>query len=961
MGEVYLAEDPTLRRKVAVKVLSSRVAGDPTSRLRLLREARSAAALEHENVCAVYEAGESDGLAYVVMQYIEGETLADRLARGPLDAPSATQVGVQILRALSEAHTRGIVHRDIKPHNVMLTPRGQVKVLDFGLAKVVEEPLLPDSTSSTVTRSTRSGVVVGTLPYLSPEQARGEPVDARSDLFSLGVVLYECLTATSPFRGATGAETIGRILHVDPRPPSSIDDRIPRALDRIVAKALVKDAGGRYATAPEMLDSLARVDMEALPARFGKPLVLGLAALALIATVAFFASTLRRAPLRAAGPEADRWYHAGIEALRDGTYDRAVKSLSLALRADEGFPLAHARLAEAWHRVDHAERAKDELLAVAALVPDRSRLARRDALHLEAIIASVQGNRASAVASYRELLALASDEARLGAHLDLGGALEIDQHPEDAAEQYRAALALDPLSAAAHLRVGAQHARRREFDEAASYLDRAEEIHRANGNLEGVAEVLYQRGVLLAGGGRLEEARVSLTGSFELAEQIGSSYYRIRSQLQLGSVLLALGKTAEAREYATTALAAARSEGLENLTTQGLLDLGSAHLARREYDDAERCFEQALEFGRESKNRLQESLAQVSLASSLLQREERLDDARAHLAPAIAFLEATEHARPLAKALLVSGRLELLAGDYSAAESTFARQLEAAERTGDRAYEAHSHFEVGTLLAERESYPEALPHLDRAYELHDAAGNRLNAGYARLYAAEMLGKLGRFDESSVALVDLTRIVSELDGGYRDALVARGKLVAAQNARMQLRLDEAARMGREALVALGADPERTGVEVQVILALAEGNRQAARAAVREAERGEDHQFTATTLLAAAEAALAARDYESARAWASRAREILAPAGRLPSEWRCAVVLGLAARGRGDALASRVELTRASAGLSRLAAQWDKAAYEGYRGRPDVVDYVEQLRAAQEWAGAEPNVPEVGSRS
>jgi serine/threonine-protein kinase len=252
MGEVYLAEDTRLKRRVALKVLPAALAGDERAQKRLLREAQSAATLDHPNICTVYEVGETDGHGFIAMQYVEGETLAARLKRGPLDFDSAIGIAGEVARALAEAHRRGIVHRDIKPQNIMIAKSGHVKVLDFGLAKAMA-PLENDAV--TATRLTEAGAVAGTVPYMSPEQARGEPVDERSDVFSFGSVFYEMVGRRHPFTGATGADTISRILMSDPAP---LDGAPPEAR-RIVQKCLSKDRARRYQTVSDLV-----IDLEAL-------------------------------------------------------------------------------------------------------------------------------------------------------------------------------------------------------------------------------------------------------------------------------------------------------------------------------------------------------------------------------------------------------------------------------------------------------------------------------------------------------------------------------------------------------------------------------------------------------------------------------------------------------------------------------------------------------------------------
>ena len=245
MGEVYLAEDEVLRRSVAIKVLPSDVAADEAVR-RLVREARSAASLEHPNICAIHEIGSHAGRPFIVMQYIEGETLAARLKGGRLDVAPALDLGIQITDALSEAHHRGIIHRDIKPHNIMVTPRGQVKMLDFGLARPVIAPGGDWTSDPTATALTSPGAVAGTLPYMSPEQARGEALDARSDIFSCGVVLYEMLCGRQPFAAPSAAETLSAVLTRSPGALGLDPASVPSDLERIVAKALHKDREERY-------------------------------------------------------------------------------------------------------------------------------------------------------------------------------------------------------------------------------------------------------------------------------------------------------------------------------------------------------------------------------------------------------------------------------------------------------------------------------------------------------------------------------------------------------------------------------------------------------------------------------------------------------------------------------------------------------------------------------------------
>ena len=265
MGDVYLADDTRLRRRVALKVLSAGKQSEPQASERLLREARAAARLDHANICTIFDTGEADGHAYIAMQYVEGESLASRLKRKPLDLREALGLAAQAAHALAEAHRQGIVHRDVKPENVMLTTSGHVKLLDFGLAQTTG-PLADQAT--TFERLTEAGAVAGTVRYMSPEQVKGEPIDERSDIFSLGTVLYQAIARAHPLGEGSVAETIAAILT---REPAALPDAVPADVRRIIGKSLEKDSARRYQSASDLA-----VDLEnalrpaAIPAGGGR-------------------------------------------------------------------------------------------------------------------------------------------------------------------------------------------------------------------------------------------------------------------------------------------------------------------------------------------------------------------------------------------------------------------------------------------------------------------------------------------------------------------------------------------------------------------------------------------------------------------------------------------------------------------------------------------------------------------
>lgn len=256
MGEVYLAEDTRLKRKVALKVLPEMIAKDKDRLRRFEQEAFAASALNHPNILTIYEFGVEGETHYLAGEFINGETVRAHLQRGPVALDKALEIAVQTAQALAAAHEAGIIHRDIKPENVMIRNDGIIKVLDFGLAKLVQPPSIDEEAETSIQRLTQAGMVMGTIAYMSPEQGRGGTVDARTDIFSLGVVLYEMLTLRHPFKGETNHHTMVAILEKEPPPLAEFVKDMPDELEQIINKALAKKADERYKSAQALSNDL---------------------------------------------------------------------------------------------------------------------------------------------------------------------------------------------------------------------------------------------------------------------------------------------------------------------------------------------------------------------------------------------------------------------------------------------------------------------------------------------------------------------------------------------------------------------------------------------------------------------------------------------------------------------------------------------------------------------------------
>jgi len=363
MGVVYRAEHLKLRSHVALKCLPDMLAHDPESTERLRREARAAFALNHPNICTIHDIVEHEGKLFIVMELIEGMSLRDRIAAGPLKIGEVLALGKDIASGLAAAHSKGIIHRDVKPANIFITADGRAKILDFGLAKVRPAQVKALAADSVAELSlTLPGATVGTLAYMSPEQARGEELDARTDLFSFGATLYEMSTRTRAFQGKSLAELHDALLNRQPRPAQEINPEIPAHVQKIIAKALEKDSLLRYQSAAEIRTDLERVrrglapayDVDAPPSLnlTTRMVFLILAVLGLIAVAT--ALVTGRAPLA-------RYYNnRGVQLQQNGHLKEAIESYQRAVSLNSNYAEAHYNLGDAYEDLPAFDKAAQE-------------------------------------------------------------------------------------------------------------------------------------------------------------------------------------------------------------------------------------------------------------------------------------------------------------------------------------------------------------------------------------------------------------------------------------------------------------------------------------------------------------------------------------------------------------------------------------------------------------------------
>ncbi|HEX8162281.1 MAG TPA: tetratricopeptide repeat protein [Pyrinomonadaceae bacterium] len=978
MGMVYLAEDVRLGRRVAVKIPHAAPAEQNSYHARFLREARSISALSHPNIATLFDYGETpDGKPYIVMELVEGRELSELLAGEGLSIERALEIVEDVADALGEAHRRGIVHRDIKPSNVIVNDRGEVKVLDFGLAKLVGTEhdaagVTPEAKTMQRLR-TRSDVMLGTPLYLSPEQAKGKDVDARSDLFALGALLYECVAGRPAFAGATVVEIAAQVLHVTPPPPSKFNPAVPRAIDRVVCKALAKDPAERYQSACEFVAALEEARLKVSAAGNGharthrltldaaqsgashqsalvtlsdnlrRPrLSLAAAGVAVALALAAFWGLTRwwRPSPHVPPPQAAKLLERGVDSMREGAYWQASKTLTRVVEADDRYALAHARLAEAWTELDYQDKANYELLRVTQLVPDRTVLPERERLYLDAVTATATRDFAQARKAYEEIARRTPNEAY--AYVDLGRACEKAEDAGCAVDNYVRATQLNSTYATAYLRVGAVYTRQQEYQSAASAFDKAESIYADTGVAEGRAEVLYRRGYMLRAMGNNEAARSQLLQSLNIARTNGYETQQINALLQLSAVASNENDTAGAQKYAGEAVELARASGRESLAALCLVDLGGAYLAGGDHANAEKYFKQGLELAERNKAQRVRAKALGNLGGLYIQQG-RVGEGVGYVEQALAFYQQGGYRKEAQQTLTMLGRAQRRKGNYGEALKDFTQQLEDAEKVGDQSVAASAHAEIGNVLLSQEDYPGALQHFAESYRIQKGQGNEAYVAYNLINQGEALCALGRLPEARAKIEEASALADKREGGNK-RLSNYLSLIRARVALASRNFGEAKAKGAKVVALAGEQDRQASAEAKVVIAFAEvasgAGGQASREALDAAKGLGDAALFSSAQLAYAESLLAVGDAGGALANALEAQESFARAGRRESQWRALLLAARAAARANRADAARDYAARASAVLEELQRTWGEA-FDTYQARPDVQMWRRQI--------------------
>lgn len=981
MSVVYVAEDVRLGRQVAIKVLTERL-NLPQFRDRMLQEARTISSLNHVNIATIHEYGEtSEGQPYIVMELVKGATLEELQRSGTLTLVRTLEIIEFIAEGLAEAHRLGIIHRDIKPSNVAVNERGEVKILDFGLAKQLSDPaeegennLQPLSPAAT-----GEGFTIGTPLYMSPEQAQGRTIDRRSDLFSLGSLLYECISGRPAFDDRNAVAVCVRVIRDDPTPPSRLNPEISPELDRITLKALAKKPEERYQTADEMLEDLRDVRrrlstpvqlthkpvihepvkptpsmVTSLIDTFRRPRIL-IATFLLTLAISLLAgwgisSWRRRVTPPSISREAMNYYGDGVNALRDGTYYKAIRALEKAISIESNFTLAHARLAEAWSELDYTDKAKNELLYVSAAIYDGPALPPTQSLYVQAIHLKLSGNSQGAIEKYIAVMEQSPDSEKPAAYVDLGRAYERDGNTNKAIESYTSARELDPQFTAALMRLGVLLGRRLDnesTEKALATFQDAETRYRTLNDLEGQAEVFYERGVLFMARRKIDEARGQLSLGLGKAAAIDNNYQQIKIRMQLSSVASLAGDTAEAMQLASEVMGFAKKNGLEILAVSGLINLGNTLMARGDLDLAADYLEQALQLAQFYKARRGQARAALTLASLYTRHQGKADRVREYVEQASAIYQQDGYRKYAMQAHAILGHANEQLCDYDTALGAFKQQLKLAEELGDQEQVALAHNGIGIVLNNKEEHPESLRHLAETYRISQTLKLRPYVGHALLTRGKALWQLGRYEEAQVSLAEALRVAQEADEPERE-LLAWLHLSQAQLELSRRHFALAKEESQKALELFGVEYAASAAESKYTKGLAytlsgtpqEGQR-LCEEALGDAKRAGSSRLIGGALLALSTTMLESGNAQAALARALEALEIFERLGLQSSQWRALSVAALASKQAGDETMARGCVYRITELLSALQSRWG-AEYDDYLQRPDVRHTLARLR-------------------
>ena len=947
MGEVFLARDLQLDRNVAIKFLTK--ADDAHSHRRLLREARSVAALDHPSICAIYEvASDPTGGDFIVMQYVEGETLAARLRRVPPSPAEALRLAKEIAKALVVAHNGGVIHRDLKPQNIVIDASGTLKLLDFGIAKRTRT-----GGGNALAETTETDAAVGTPSYMAPEQVEGGVVDARSDLFALGCVLYECLTRKRAFDGPTTGAVFGKVLHVEPPPPSSLSRDLRPAHDALCARLLAKVPADRFQTAGEALAAVETLLLDTpgssrltdrtpeifppAPRSRSTPMrvVVGLGlVVAVIAAGVWVWQLTRGSSLEPAPADAERWFLRGVEFLREGSYGSARTALEQSVQLFPTYVAALSRLAESQSELDDQSAAQRTLVRISSFVPDQSQLPEDERLRVAAVRATVLREPDRALELYQRLRDRAPADAERW--LDVGRAHEALGQRGAAAEAYERAVKVDPQYAAARLRLGVVLGQGGRKTDAVAAIDEAIRLYRAGANTEGEAEAQLRKASALIASGDYPNAAEVLVLLRQIAPESKYPVVDLRASFEEARLAYIRGQFADAEKLARQAVDKASAAGLDAIAASGLVSVANAMMVTRRYDEADQQLMRAIALAQARGAARTEAQARLTQASLRLQMG-KWDEALELSQKPMEFFAAGKYVRNESDAKNIRSRALEALERYDDASALAQDVLRLSESMGDEAQAAVALENLAGQFTKLGRLPEALAHRIRIEKIHRDSRNIGSLAFDLPNRAELLILLGRGAEAEQAL-------QEVDRGAADGIQAfvdrkrRVALLRALRAATEERFADVETLAAGARPADAAKPDNTWTHAQVLAEWARAALGQSRTAVAVIAdwpssvsspplRRELSYWVGLTVLARGDRATARRVVDTV---------IADPAGQRNVElrWRLRAVSGLAAADGPVAVTGASNRRASEDDLARLLAAWPQDG-PAYAARPDAV--------------------------
>ncbi len=830
MGEVYEAEDLELQERVAVKTLRPELALTGSAFSRFKQEIQLSRKVTHPNVCRIHDLWQHTRPGgrtthFLTMELLQGETLAARLERdGPISPAEALVIVRQMVAGLEAAHAAGVIHRDLKPGNVMITP-SRVVITDFGLSR-----------SLTTAGATITGSTLGTPAYMAPEQIEGAETGPATDIYSLGVVLYEMITGALPFRGGSPMAMAVKKLRETPAPPSSHRDGIPARWDRAILLCLTQEPRRRFATPAALLAELEGQTQTPLPAR-PRPLPpwLPKAALALLAIVVVaFLVRMIWSPYRA-NPEALRWYANGVSALQEESPYKARLLLEKCVAADPRFAAGHARLAQALLDLDMPDRARQELLLAADL-------ASRSDTEVDAIRKLVLRDFPGAAVLFQKL----GDDT--GNRLETGRALALARDFDGASLRLSAVLRAEPENPAAHLQLGNVQEQQRKNAEALASYSRAAEVFRLRGNLEGLTAATLRRAELLFLSKDLAQSESELNSVLAMARATGNFYLEAETIGRLSKAAALAGRFPEARANAERVNDLARTHQFANLRARGFYDLGFAYLAQFRYEEAEPIFRKSLEIAEESNLPFAAASARLGLAQTLI-RQSRSPEAMPVLNAAADYFRTANYRENALKARLIRVDARIDEGGNDEAYDEARACLAEARLLGSPDEVISTALRVGHMAIVRGDFPASFAVHQEARTFYTATGRHsqflrsmLNEAHLRISAGDLAEAARLLNEAKDRLpsADKTalsrwhsvcshlaavsgngaealaeaRLANEESPGQQSLLLARALLAGGKPAEAE----RAALSALHAFPAKGAAAERAEAQLAIAAAL-----------------------------------------------------------------------------------------------------------------------------------------------